>query len=318
MEPKVFVCHASEDEDRFVLEFGRKLRERGIDAFVDEWEIGPGDSLVRRIFEEGIGDAEAVIVVVSELSVNKPWVRQELDAAMVRHINGVSKLIPVVIGSIDESQIPETLKTIVWERIENLDDYDFELERIVMSIYGHREKPPLGEPPTYAQTAIHTLPGLTGTDSLILKLCCEENIQTGRRLATVNPETLLEQAESMDVHRDSALESLEVLEHSGYVELSKVLGGGMVLIKVTDFGFDRYARTYVPDYESVVRGVSLQILNQNKKQSREIAQALEQPQAMVDHVLNMLESNGDIKLHKTLGGSIYVLTVSPRLRRSFS
>jgi hypothetical protein len=101
-----------------------------------------------------------------------------------------------------------------------------------------------------------------------------------------------------------------VTVHGGYVELSKVLGGRI--------GFDQYARTYVPDYESVVRGVSLQILNQNERQSREIAQSLEQPQAIVDHVLNTLESNGDIKLHKPLGGSIYVLTVSPRLRRSFS
>jgi hypothetical protein len=109
-----------------------------------------------------------------------------------------------------------------------------------------------------------------------------------------------------------------VTVHGGYVELSKVLGGRIVMIKVTDFGFDQYARTYVPDYESVVRGVSLQILNQNERQSREIAQSLEQPQAIVDHVLNTLESNGDIKLHKPLGGSIYVLTVSPRLRRSFS
>jgi len=90
------------------------------------------------------------------------------------------------------------------------------------------------------------------------------------------------------------------------------------MIKVTDFGFDQYARTYVPDYESVVRGVSLQILNQNERQSREIAQSLEQPQAIVDHVLNTFESNGDKQLHKPLGGSIYVLTVSPRLRRSFS
>ena len=32
LNPKVFVCHASEDKERFVLGFATRLRERGIDA----------------------------------------------------------------------------------------------------------------------------------------------------------------------------------------------------------------------------------------------------------------------------------------------
>ena len=37
--PKVFISHASEDKDRFVLAFAKELRSRGVDAWVDEWEI---------------------------------------------------------------------------------------------------------------------------------------------------------------------------------------------------------------------------------------------------------------------------------------
>ncbi|WP_016753959.1 toll/interleukin-1 receptor domain-containing protein [Leptospira santarosai] len=37
-----------------------------------------GDSLIDRIFEEGIKDANAFIIVLSKNSVNKPWVRKEL------------------------------------------------------------------------------------------------------------------------------------------------------------------------------------------------------------------------------------------------
>src|SRR5215210_1740424 len=113
--PKVFISHAGEDKDRFVLDFARKLRSKGIDAWVDRWEMLPGDSIVDKIFEEGIAQAQAMVVVVSEYSVNKPWVREELNAGMVRKINGVSRLIPVVIGDVDDSQIPESLKTTLWE-----------------------------------------------------------------------------------------------------------------------------------------------------------------------------------------------------------
>ena len=49
--PKVFVSHASEDKDRFVVEFARRLRENGVNAWLDQWEMKPGDSLVDKIFE---------------------------------------------------------------------------------------------------------------------------------------------------------------------------------------------------------------------------------------------------------------------------
>jgi histidyl-tRNA synthetase len=72
VNPKVFISHASEDKERFVLDFATKLRNTGIDAWLDKWEMLPGDSLVDKIFEEGIKNASAFIVVLSSNSVNKP------------------------------------------------------------------------------------------------------------------------------------------------------------------------------------------------------------------------------------------------------
>lgn len=144
MNPKVFVSHASEDKERFVVDFATKLRSKGIDAWLDKWEILPGDSLIDKLFEEGIKNAQAVIIVVSSFSVNKPWVREELNAAMVRKINGGSKLIPVVI---DDCDVPEALQSALWVKIKDLNNYEAEFESIVRAIYEHREKPPIGAPP---------------------------------------------------------------------------------------------------------------------------------------------------------------------------
>ena len=165
----------------------------------------PGDSIVDKIFEEGIGRAQAMIVVVSEHSVGKRWVREELNAGVIRKIEGASKLIPVVIGDVDEAQLPESLKTTLWERVEDLHNYNAELERVVSSIYRHREKPPLGTPPAYTRMTIDTIPGLTETDSLILKLCCEAQVQTGNRRALIGPQAIIEQAEAGDIHHDETL-----------------------------------------------------------------------------------------------------------------
>jgi hypothetical protein len=72
---KVFLSHASEDKERFVIHFAEKLRLNGIDAWLDKWEMLPGDSLIDKIFEEGIRNADAIIVILSKYSITKKWVK---------------------------------------------------------------------------------------------------------------------------------------------------------------------------------------------------------------------------------------------------
>lgn len=93
-EPKVFISHASEDKQRFVVAFAERLRQSGVDAWLDQLEMRPGDSLVDKIFEEGLAQAQAVIVVISAASVKKLWVREELNLAVVKRIGKGLKLIP--------------------------------------------------------------------------------------------------------------------------------------------------------------------------------------------------------------------------------
>ena len=112
--PKVFVSHASEDKERFVLDFAKKLRSVGIDAWLDKWEMLPGDSLVDKIFEEGIKEADSFIVVLSINSINKPWVREELNTAIVKRISDRTKIIPIVL---DNVEVPECLKSTLYEPI---------------------------------------------------------------------------------------------------------------------------------------------------------------------------------------------------------
>jgi hypothetical protein len=118
--PKVFLSHASEDKERFVIPFATTLREKGIDVWLDKWEILPGDSLVDKLFEEGLKEADAVLIVISAASVTKPWVRQELNTAIVNRITRQTKVIPVVL---DNSEVPESLRSLVWESISDLNGY---------------------------------------------------------------------------------------------------------------------------------------------------------------------------------------------------
>jgi hypothetical protein len=139
--PVVFVSHASEDKERFVIPFATRLRQRGIDAWVDKWEITAGDSLVDKIFDEGLKRATAVLIVLSKVSVTKRWVREELDASVVARINRGTRLIPILI---DPVEVPEALKHTVWITVSDIDKFDDALEQVASAILRTSTKPPLG------------------------------------------------------------------------------------------------------------------------------------------------------------------------------
>ena len=320
--PKVFISHASEDKERFVLDFATKLYSKGIEAWVDRWEMLPGDSIIDRIFEQGIAEAQVMIVVISEHSVNKPWIREELNAGMVRKINGVSRMIPVVIGDVDDSQIPESLKTTVWERIKDLDDYDPELDGIVRSIYGQRDKPDLGDPPGYSQLRIDKVPGLREIDSYIFKLVCEELIQLGYNvMRPLASERFQEQIHAIDIDEEGFNDSIEVLENRGYFEISRVFGNqpwgiDIYSLQLRESGFDEYTRMYLPNYDSIVRSVALEIANYNRHRRDQIAASLGESEVVVDHVLRQLQRRGYLKAHEDkVGRIVYILNLTAAGKR---
>lgn len=321
MNPKVFVSHASEDKERFVTGFATRLRrEAGVDAWVDQWEIYPGDSLVTKIFDEGLKDAQAVIVVVSDNSVNKPWVREELDASVVKKVGGLTKLIPVVI---DDCEVPESLKATVWQRIEDLNRYDSVFARIVASIYDHREKPVLGPPPKYTQRAIDSLPGLTLVDTLVLKSSCEKAIE--RLDYLVRTSDVWERVEEEGVPRVEFVDSLEILGGRGYIkpfsETIGAIGDGPSGYTILVHGFEEYAKAFVDDYAGIKESVAFFIVNNvagteaGSLTSNTVSEALSLPEMVVNHILKLLERQGLVQILESAEGRIWVMGVSVELRR---
>jgi hypothetical protein len=316
--PKVFICHASEDKERFVLDFASRLLGKGVDVWLDKWEMYPGDSLVGKIFEEGIKNAQAMIVVLSKYSVNKPWVREELNTAVVKRIEDNTKLIPVLI---DDCYVPESLRATVWVRIDDVSNYGEQLDRIVMSIFGVSEKPNLGAPPRYAITPIDNIPGLNSTDSLIFKLACEKTMELGYFDAFVNIDSMSEQIISLEIPTEEFLESLEILDQRGYLKANRIMrrteitGGNIKSVSITLYGFDEYVRTCVDNYDSIVKGVMSQLVNLKKRDAKEIAKELDKPFILIGHILHVLKSKGLITLAESFSGDISILDISIELKR---
>ena len=135
--PLVYLAHGSEDKETIVRPLAHRLMEKGIEVWFDNWEIRAGDSL-RQKMEEGLGNCTHFVVVLTPTSMTKPWVNAEIDAAFVRRVAGVSKLIALRCG-VEVSTLSPFLAAQLSPQFRPESDEDF--ERLAADIYGVGLKP---------------------------------------------------------------------------------------------------------------------------------------------------------------------------------
>ncbi len=315
VNPKVFISHASEDKERFVIDFATKLREKGVDAWLDKWEMKPGDSLVDKIFEEGIKGSEAFIIILSKNSINKKWVREELNSAVVQKIEKSTKLIPVII---DESiEVPVSLKHTVWITIKDLQHYVEDFEQLLLSIYDIVQKPPLGEKPKYA-TDIEIIPGFNKTDSLVFKIVGDiiyEKDYIGRFLSCGEA---IERASKFEIPKEEVIDSIEILGSKGLWEIMWVSGGIEVsTIAMTPYSFVKYCENFVEDFNRIFKNIISAILNEGLYIDEEITSKVGCKSVIVDTLLDYFHDVGYIELNKSLGGPSQVVEITSLGKRQF-
>ena len=105
--------------------------------------------------------------------------------------------------------------------------------------------------------------GLDRIDALVLKLAGDEAIrdfeETGSKQKTSSPSL----REQLEIEENEAIESLEVLDADGYIELHRTMGRGlpsMRTFKLTMAGMETYAAHFVEDYETFVSLVVSQLM----------------------------------------------------------
>jgi len=311
-QPIAFISHAGEDKASFVLPFAKKLLEHGVDIWVDKWEMLPGDSLIDKIFEEGIKNASAFIIVLSKNSIQKRWVREELNAGLIKKISGKCKVIPVVI---DDCEIPEALQSIVWEKIKDINNYEEELNRIVAAIHGISQKPSIGISPKYAQLTINALPGLSQIDVLVLKASCDNSIKKGDPY--VGTSSILKTLEENGISQAQTYESLEILDEEHFIEASRELGSsGINFFKITTYGFENFGHLFINEFDGLVNQTLIAIVNNGLSTNDELSKHFDVPKTLVDYILDILASRNFIEIVKSLGGDVSILDVSASGRRA--
>lgn len=204
--PKVFLSYGSADRD-LARVIATALQQKGIDTWWAEWEIGPGDSIRRKI-DTGLGQCTHFIVLLTPESIDRPWVQEEMDAGFVRMVDARCKFIPLR-HNLQVSQLPPLLQG---KLSPEVDDTGTNLAALINFIHGVAVKPALGPAP--AATASPST-GYSASASAIAGILA----RTSRDGHFADPQTSIEElSKGTELTEEDVRDALHEIRH--YVEIS--------------------------------------------------------------------------------------------------
>ncbi|MCK4513389.1 toll/interleukin-1 receptor domain-containing protein, partial [bacterium] len=127
----------------------------GVDAVLDQWDLGPGDD-VPLFIERGLKRADRVLLVCTPNYVERAEQRKGgvgyegaiVTAELIRSMD-TNKFIPVVREKGQESHVPVFLASKLYMDFTSDSEFDERLEELISTLHGRPtdRKPPLGEVP---------------------------------------------------------------------------------------------------------------------------------------------------------------------------
>ncbi len=309
--PVVYFAHASEDKVA-AKAIAEHLLANGIDVWFDEWEIGAGDSL-RRKMDEGLGSCTHFVVLLSPVALTKPWVNEEIDAGFVQRVEGKSKFIPLRLN-LTLMALPPLLKGMLSPDIAP--DNEPALQQLVAQIFGVTSKPPLGAKPRYVQK-VGELAHFSSASVTIGKHLVSTN-QSGM---TMDPQL---DFDDLAAATGLPLEDVEIgvldLVQAGLIEESGEIGGTTIWPRGPLFvTFDEHVHDWKPAEDA--RSLAVAVVNGGKREydAAEIAEMLGWPRRRLNAAFHAVEAADLATVHKFLDGgqwAISLLEVTAQTRRA--
>lgn len=133
-KPKVFLSHSKKDIE-FIHRLCKDLSLCQIEPWLDSQEIRHGQPWLDAIFESGIPTCDAILVYLTESSIESPMVKKEMDVSIIKKLKESHvAFLPYVSQEILRDQLRmdiQVLQTPVW----NSANYFEMLPRVVAEIW---------------------------------------------------------------------------------------------------------------------------------------------------------------------------------------
>lgn len=246
-EKTVFLCHGSEDKE-FVRKLATDLSSNGVKVFFDEWEIGPGDSIRKKI-DLGLEECTHFIVVLTSTSINKPWVNVEIDAAFVQSVEKSVSFIPIRLN-LPVNELSPLLRS---KHAPSFDQYEDSFKNLLSTIYGISKKPKLGPVPPFVQRQVEGT-GLSAAAEAIIRIMVNKSETGYSHDPLLTPEAVRTLTSLAD---DDIIDGVDELEVSGLVCRHHALGEGEIgFIYLSPENelfvkYDRYFKEFTPEEDAL-------------------------------------------------------------------
>ena len=154
--PKVFISysHDSQEHKKWVLDLATRLRNTGIDAIIDQWELRPGDDLPH-FMETHLADSDYVLMVCTNRYVEKAnsgvggvgYEKMIVTSNLLTNIDS-NKIIPIIRQD-GSRNIPTFLKTKLFIDFSLTDEFEYSYDELIRTIHDSSlyEKPEIGNNP---------------------------------------------------------------------------------------------------------------------------------------------------------------------------
>jgi hypothetical protein len=131
MSDSAFIIHATADQP-FARQLRANLREAAIKARTAEDLIAPGAEFSTQL-ERIIRRSPVVLVVLSKVSAERPWVATEISLALSQQMSGEPKLIIPVLAR-EDAEVPFFIRNLQYLDLSSSTKYRSGLPKLIESI----------------------------------------------------------------------------------------------------------------------------------------------------------------------------------------
>lgn len=154
--PKVFISysHDSQAHKQWVMDFATRLRNSGIDAILDQWDLQPGDDLPN-FMEKNLASANRVLMICTDQYVKKAntgaggvgYEKMIVTADLMKSIES-NKVIPIIRQN-GGHLVPTFLGSKYFIDFSREDSAEYAYDELVRTLVGAPlfKKPPIGNNP---------------------------------------------------------------------------------------------------------------------------------------------------------------------------
>jgi hypothetical protein len=184
--PKVFISysHDSQEHKKWVLDLATRLRQTGVDAIIDQWELKPGDDLPH-FMETHSAQSDYILMICTDRYVEKAnsgvggvgYEKMIITADLMKTINS-NKVIPIIRQD-GTYNVPTFLKTKKFIDFSRADEFEFSYDELIRTLHNAPlyVKPEIGNNPFTPVEDIR--PEKTGDALRVLMTVLVEDFENG-------------------------------------------------------------------------------------------------------------------------------------------